>query len=273
MIATSRASSATLARMNSKTLFLVSFLFYAACATKRTPAIEWCHKNINGIESIDPERRVPIYYVTSIFLKRLTDWQSYQPFYDKLYSQNLEFTRHHPYFIDVQSGLYLTILRSNEKLTDLAPYRSLKGKTVEDLLPDRKGDKRSYDSMPGEGARQTLIIAESDLTKLPKGTFNTYYHEFGHLLHLSLLTEAEFQRNEKLYASAKKNKRFFDDYAALTSSEYFATGLEAYLSETKQGTEGNYRKHSKQDLEKLDPELKIFIDDLVKNSFSPVHPN
>ena len=159
----------------------------------------------------------------------------------------------------------MAILQPNQRLTDLQPYQTLRGKSVGQVVVGHAGDKRMYDSMPGEGARQTLIVEAAALASTPKGTFNTYYHEFGHLIHLSLMNATEFERTENLYISAKARAKFPDDYAALNSSQYFSVGLEAYLSETKMGTENKYRRHTRKDLISLDPDLKDFIDDLIRS--------
>jgi hypothetical protein len=66
-----------------------------------------------------------------------------------------------------------------------------------------------------------------------------------------------------LYANAKKKDLFLDDYAASRYTEYFAQGVEAYLSETKTDT-WKYWKHTKKELEAKDPGLAAFIKSLLK---------
>lgn len=222
----------------------------------------WVDTHVMGISEVTPEERVTVYHVVDLFFARIKAWESFRPIYDEVYTDP-EFRKRYPFFVDPKDGLFMVLLRPDQKLTDLEPYKQLKGKTVEEVF-GYAGDKRLMDDVRGEGTRQTLIMPASDLTNAIHGAWNTIYHEFGHLLHLSLLTRDEFEKLESLYVKAMESGAVLDSYAAHNSSEYFGQGLEAFLSETKPETsEVTYFHHTKAELLKKDPELYEFVSKLL----------
>jgi hypothetical protein len=222
--------------------------------------IRWAQENIHGINDLSPDEKAPLYYVISRFYHRLIKFKDYRKFYDDL-ARTSKKENQIIYYIDLDQGLYFYILQGREKLTDLPPYQPLRGKTLSEIY-GYQGDDRRMDDVDSEGTRQTLIIHRSALNSRITGQYNKLYHEFGHLVHLSLMTEKEFHHLEMLYKAALKNHQTLDDYAAQNATEYFAQGLEAYLSVEKLGVSGEYYRHSKSDLLKKDPDLYRFIESL-----------
>ncbi len=226
---------------------------------------EWADKNVRGIQDLSEGQRQPIYKIINIFYERIMNWKKYKPFYDELY-KNPKIAKDVPYFINLEDGLFFAVLTNGKKITDLPGYDSLKGKTVEQIFgEDYKGDTRLMDDVPGEGTRQTAIVLASDLTDKMNNTYNTFYHEFGHVLFLSLMTGEEYGKVEAMYKAARERKVFLNNYAATNSSEYFADGLEAFLTETKPNPEAEYRNGTRQKLQEIDPDLYSFIATLVSN--------
>ena len=90
-----------------------------------------------------------------------------------------------------------------------------------------------------------------------------FYHELGHLIHQSGFSKSQAYKIEDLYLNAKKLNLFLDDYAAVNEQEYFAVGIEAYLSETKKDKSWQYYKHEKRDLVEKDPDLFHFIEEAI----------
>ena len=232
--------------------------------------VSWVKNNIYNIETLEEEKKKPIYHMVYAFYSRLANWRRYKPFYDRLF-QDPGNAKKYIYFVDASKGLYIFILQSSQKLTDLPPYQSLRGKTSKEVFGYVGGWNMLMDDQSTEATRQTLIIRKRKISTCVTGDYNYFYHEFAHLLHFTLLSEEEFRYLEELYESAMKENRYLDDYSSKHIAEYFAQGLEAYFSVFKLfrvAMIGTEYKHTREDLEKKDPKLLIFIESLIDNKQS-----
>jgi tetratricopeptide (TPR) repeat protein len=132
------------------------------------------------------------------------------------------------------------------------------------LKGQRTFDKRLYDDIKGCGGNHATC-GWDDVRDVKYHRFNTIAHEFAHLVHPFLPNEIQ-QEIEHLYKKAKKERMTLDYYANSNKLEYFAVGVEAYVSEKKLpdqiGTDGNTRR----ELLKKDPDLYKLIESLSKSN-------
>ncbi len=234
------------------------------CVGPLSPAEEWARKNIQQLDNVPEENRGSLYFMISTFQCRLDNWRAYKPFYDRLFSQP-EIQRAYPDALpqdQTENGFFIRILNPGQKITDNSPLAHLTGKTIEEVF-GYPGDRRVMDETPGMASRQLMFLQPSYITRQHTGRYNEGYHEFGHLLHLTLMTPTEYHQIEELYRTKKASGMFFNNYASQSSSEYFAQGLEAYLSETKPRLSANV---SRKELQEKDPALFEFIRDFVESS-------
>ena len=249
----------------------LSFFCFSSFAVEYpTHVISWVKNNFSNIEILEEDEKQPIYHMVNAFYSRLANWRKYKPFYDRLY-QDPENMKKYRFFIDVSKRLYIVILNPPQKLTDLPPYQPLRGKTVEEVFGFFGEINHLMDDSRVEATRQTLIISKRALSYCVTGVYNVFYHEFAHLLHLTLLSEEEFWQIEELYKLAMEETRYLDDYAAKHPVEYFAQGLEAYFSVSKllRASFGiPYFSSTRKDLEKKDPKLMAFIESLIDEKSS-----
>jgi len=99
-------------------------------------------------------------------------------------------------------------------------------------------------------------------TEVMHGSYNVAFHEFGHLIHW-LFTYQQNVELKRLYIQAKKEKYTLDWYAASNELEYFAQGIEAYLSEQKIPGQPAAMNNTKQKLYEKDIYLYKFIESLL----------
>ncbi len=92
---------------------------------------------------------------------------------------------------------------------------------------------------------------------------NVLLHEFVHLFHGTVLSDAEVRRIRDLYHAAMEAGRTIDYYAANNESEFFAQAYEAYLSPVKAHPLTHKSMNTADDLRRLDPETYAFVDSLV----------
>ncbi|MGH7480632.1 MAG: hypothetical protein ACRELV_00625, partial [Longimicrobiales bacterium] len=92
---------------------------------------------------------------------------------------------------------------------------------------------------------------------------NVTAHEYVHLFHGNVMTDAEVRRIRALYHDAVANGRALDYYAANNESEYFAQGYEAWLSDRKVHPLNHKSMNTRDDLARKDPPLLEFIEALV----------
>jgi hypothetical protein len=239
------------------------------CSDAQSEARAWAQQHIQQLSNIPEANRESLYFMISTFQCRLNNWRAYKPFYDELFSRP-EIQEAYPDALpqnQTDNGLFIRVLNPGQRITDDSPLSHLNGKTIEQVF-GYEGDSRLFAETPAMASRQLYIVQPDYFTHQHTGRYNTGYHEFGHLLHLSLMSPNEYQTIERLYLERKAIGSFMDDYAAQSSAEYFAQGLEAYLSETKPGEDYIYHKHTKQQLKDQDPSLFAFIESVVRNSAS-----
>ncbi len=228
----------------------------------RTEAVAWVAQNIQG--EIPAEKKLGIDYYISQFYNRLLTIDAKRPLYDEIYaSMKPGAVSFAPYFVKI--GLKIVILENHASVTDFPEYAHWRGRTVEDVF-GYQGDLRLMDDIDGEATRNTCLLKVHRVGLYPKGSVNTFFHEFAHLLHMTTLTKEEFFALEKLYLAAKARKLFLDSYAAQSVHEYFAQGVEAYVSETKTSWDQTnpYGRSSRADLKRIDIDLHEFIFKLIE---------
>ncbi len=132
-------------------------------------------------------------------------------------------------------------------------------------LADKKGtravDFRLADDIKGQGGYH-MNSNKLQQSKEAFGMFNVAFHEFAHLIQW-LFTYEQNAELMRLYTKARTEKRTLDWYADMNVQEYFAQGVEAYLSERKLPGQSNTTNNTKQELLKKDIELFKFIESLV----------
>ncbi|HEX6940463.1 MAG TPA: tetratricopeptide repeat protein [Longimicrobiales bacterium] len=92
---------------------------------------------------------------------------------------------------------------------------------------------------------------------------NVLVHEYTHLYHGTVLTDAEVRRIRELYHDAVRNGRTLDYYAANNESEYFAQAYEAYISPVKAHPLSHKSMNTREDLRRKDPAMYAFVDSLI----------
>lgn len=93
---------------------------------------------------------------------------------------------------------------------------------------------------------------------------NVLAHEYAHLFHGRVLTDAENRRIRDLYHRAMAEGRTLDYYASNNESEYFAQVYEAYISPVKAHPLNHKAINTRADLERKDPAGFAFVDSLVQ---------
>ncbi len=133
------------------------------------------------------------------------------------------------------------------------------------FLQDSKGtrsiDQRLVDDLGGQGGyhMSSEKVQQKDVMS---GKYNVAFHEFGHLIHW-LFTPEQNRELKHLFIKAKKGKYTLDWYADSNEREYFAQGVEAYLSDYKLPGLPAAFANTKADLLKRDPDLLNFIERLT----------
>lgn len=92
---------------------------------------------------------------------------------------------------------------------------------------------------------------------------NVLLHEFVHLFHSQVLTDAEVRRIRELYHAAVEADRALDYYAANNEHEFMAQAYEAYVSPVKAHPLNHKAMNTHDDLLEKDPETYAFIDSMV----------
>jgi predicted Zn-dependent protease len=88
-------------------------------------------------------------------------------------------------------------------------------------------------------------------------------HEYVHLFHGNVFTDAESRRVRQLYHDAVRDGRALDYYAANNESEFLAQSYPAYLSPVKVHPLNHKSMNTHDDLLRKDPAAYEFIDSLV----------
>lgn len=92
---------------------------------------------------------------------------------------------------------------------------------------------------------------------------NVLLHEYVHLFHGTVLTDAEVRRVRELYHDAMRHGRALDYYAANNESEFLAQAFEAYLSPVKAHPLNHKSMNTHDDLRRKDPATYAFVDSLI----------
>ena len=118
----------------------------------------------------------------------------------------------------------------------------------------RTFDGRLWDDVKGIGGLPGVSGIHS-LDEAARGGFNMVAHEFAHQVHLHALPAALRERIDELFERATAAGRTLDYYAAADSLEYFAQGVEAYVSDVKRPGLPETARHTAQELLERDPDL------------------
>ena len=121
----------------------------------------------------------------------------------------------------------------------------------------RTFDGRLWDDVKGSGGKNACAGEEWE-RDVKYCRFNVLTHEFAHQVH-GFLPENLRKEITRLYTSAKKARKTLDFYSDANENEYFAVGVEAYVSEYKLPDQKITYGHTKSELEKVDPDLYNFI--------------
>jgi tetratricopeptide (TPR) repeat protein len=185
-----------------------------------------------------------------------------------------------PDFDRVDADLQRVILVSVAPVSRYIPLLATAGATFEIIpferrmweVPGRERtrgtrtfDLRLWDDVKGQGGFRALA-GEEWVRDAVYGRYNVLAHEFLHQVHGTVLTDAQREEVQRLFARATRERRTLDYYADFNEMEYLAQAYEAWLSETKppdqKGTSGNTRAR----LAALDPDVLRFLEQLNASS-------
>ena len=159
---------------------------------------------------------------------------------------------------------YLPLLKEKQATYYIFPFHHFHWQAPhhEWMKGRRTFDGRLLDDVKGDGGRNASCGAElvRDMKYL---RFNSLTHEFAHQVH-SLLPQELKDEIFRLYFEATKNRRTLDYYADSNEQEYFAQGVEAYVSEEKLPDQKITHGHTRKELQQRDPDLYIFIKKLAQ---------
>ncbi|RDV14657.1 hypothetical protein DXT99_13400 [Pontibacter diazotrophicus] len=93
---------------------------------------------------------------------------------------------------------------------------------------------------------------------------NVVLHEYVHLFHQSVFTDAETRAVRRLYHQAMEEGRTIDYYSANNEHEYLAQTYPAYFEPVKVHPLNHKSINTTADLKAKDPALYTFLDDLVQ---------
>jgi len=127
---------------------------------------------------------------------------------------------------------------------------------------ERTFDGRLWDDVKGLGGLHALSGEdwERDVRNL---RYNVVSHAFPHQVH-AVMPKPLVDEVKRLFQQAKKQRRTLDFYADFNEFEYFATGVEAYVSEEKLADQKVAYGHTRRELQAKDPDLYRFIERLDK---------
>ena len=122
-------------------------------------------------------------------------------------------------------------------------------------------DNRQWMDIRGVGSGAAAI------EYVERGAFqerNVILHEYVHLFHGRVLTDAENRKIRALYYQAMKEKRTLDYYSQNNESEYFAQTYPAYFEPVKVHPLDFKSMNTTSDLKSKDPEMYHFLEQLVR---------
>jgi tetratricopeptide (TPR) repeat protein len=159
---------------------------------------------------------------------------------------------------------YLPLLKEKQATYYIFPFHHFHWQAPhhEWMKGRRTFDGRLQDDVKGDGGRNASCGAElvRDVKYL---RVNILTHEFAHQVH-SLLPQELKDEIFRLYFEATKNRRTLDYYADSNEQEYFAQGVEAYVSEEKLPDQKITNGHTRKELQLRDPALYNFIQKLAQ---------
>jgi tetratricopeptide (TPR) repeat protein len=123
---------------------------------------------------------------------------------------------------------------------------------------ERTFDGRLWDDVKGLGGLHALSGEdwERDVRNL---RYNVVSHEFTHQVH-AIMPKPLVDEVKRLFQKAKEQRLTLDFYADFNEFEYFATGVEAYVSEEKLADQKVAYGHTRRELQAKDPGLYRFIE-------------
>lgn len=122
-------------------------------------------------------------------------------------------------------------------------------------------DNRQWMDIRGVGSGAAAIEYTEKGAYLER---NVVLHEYVHLFHGRVLTDAENRKIRSLYNNAMKEKRTLDYYSQNNESEYFAQTYPAYFEQIKVHPNDFKSMNTTNDLKTKDPEMYAFLDQLVE---------
>lgn len=122
-------------------------------------------------------------------------------------------------------------------------------------------DNRQWMDIRGVGSGAAAIEYTEKGAYLER---NVVLHEYVHLFHGRVLTDAENRQIRALYYNAMKEKRTLDYYSQNNESEYFAQTYPAYFEPIKVHPNDFKSMNTTADLKTKDPDMYAFLDQLVK---------
>lgn len=159
---------------------------------------------------------------------------------------------------------YLQTLKTAGSTFYLIPFHKLLFESPHHsgMKGTRTFDLRLWDDVKGCGGIHSTSGEdwEKDVKYL---RFNVVTHEFAHQVH-AYLTEEKRKEVNRLFRKAKKERLTLDFYADFNEWEYFAVGVEAYVSEEKLADQKLAYGHTRKELLERDPDLYNFIEGLRK---------
>lgn len=151
------------------------------------------------------------------------------------------------------AGATFYILPLDEKLTDDSTRKWLAGTRTFDL--------RLWDDIPGNGGLHATAGIGSVWDAINM-KFSEVAHEFAHQAHNYSLTEGEKKKIRELFKKALLEKRCLDSYGESDEFEYFAEGVEAYVSVEKRADQKGFHGHTRDELREKDRALFTLIKEL-----------
>jgi len=121
-------------------------------------------------------------------------------------------------------------------------------------------DNRQWMDIRGVGS------GAAGIEYVERGAFmerNVVLHEYVHLFHGAVLTDAENRKIRALYYNAMKEKRTLDYYSQNNESEYFAQTYPAYFEPVKVHPLDFKSMNTTVDLKSKDPDMYNFLDQLI----------
>lgn len=207
----------------------------------------WSTQHFVGLERLSSQQKQVVNYFIELFWLRLS--------------------------VPSASKIKIYVLDTNEKLTDLPEFRSLRGKSVGEVSTEHKahkGDKfnsgmRLWDDLRGCASNGVCAVGVERFKDLVQGYRHSFFHEMGHAIDRLLLSQDERANLTLLYQAAKNRGLFLNNYSAINTKEYFAEGIEAYAGITKDPKLANsyFLGLTRENLKQKDPNLYDFIENLT----------